>query len=65
MLHRVILQRAQVTETLAAPNALELALPGVGALVFYEVLSLFEALAAVAALVRFLPRVHAPVPVQV
>lgn len=65
VLHRVILQRAQVTETLATPNTLKLALPGVRALVFGQVLPLFEALVAVATFVRLLPRVHAPVSVQV
>lgn len=65
VLHRVILQRAQVAVALAAPNALELALPGVRALVLGQVLALLEALVAVVAFVRLLPGVNAAVPVQV
>lgn len=65
VLHRVILQRAQVTVALAAPNAFELALSGVCALVLGQVLALFEALVAMLALIRFLPGVNAPVAVQV
>lgn len=65
MLHRVILQGAQVTEALPTPNTLKLALPGVCALVLGEVLALFEALVAVIAFVRFLPRMHTPVSVQI
>lgn len=65
VLHRVILQRAQVTVALPAPHTLELALPGVCALVLAQVLALLEALVAVLALVRLLPGVDAPVPVQV
>lgn len=65
VLHRVILQRAQVTVALTAPNAFELALPGVRALVLGEVLPLFEALVAMVAFIWFLAGVNAAVPVQV
>ena len=65
MLHRVILQRTQVTVTLSAPHTLELPLSGVCALVFDQVLALFEVLIAVVTFVRFLPRVYSPVSVQV
>lgn len=65
MLHSVILQRAQVTETLSTPDALELAFSGVRALVFGQMLLLFEALVAVFAFVRFLARVRAHVSVHV
>lgn len=65
VLHSVILQRAQVTEALSAPDALELALPGVRALVFGQVLALFKTLAAVVTFEGLLSRVHTPVAVQV
>lgn len=65
VLHCVILQRPQVTITLATPNTLELALSGVCALVLGQVFTLFKALVAVVTFIRFLPCVNAPVPVQV
>lgn len=61
----MILQRAQVTEPLATPHTLELPFSGVCALVFGQMLALFEALVAVATFVRLLARVHSPMSIQV
>lgn len=64
VLHRVLLQRRQVDEALAAPHTLELRLSRVDALVFGQMLALFEALVAAGAFEGFLSGVDPPVALQ-
>lgn len=64
VLHRVLLQRREVDEALAAPHALKLRLPRVHALMLGQVLALLETLVAAGALERFLPGVNAAVALQ-
>ena len=64
MLHCVLLQGPQVSEAFSAPHALELSIASVDALVFGQVLSLFEVLVAAGALIGFLACVHTPVSCQ-
>lgn len=64
VLNRVLLQSCEVNKTLPAPHTLKLCLPRVHALVFSQVLALFEALVTTGAFERLLPGVNSAMALQ-
>lgn len=64
MLDRVLLEQAEISESLSAPHTLELRVPGVNALMLGKVLTLLEALIAAGAFVWLLAGVDTPVAVH-